>query len=346
MDVPRGNTGKRHTNRPDSGSLTLCRTAAKHTQKGAIMELSILLLRQNFIMLLYLLVGFFLFRKKLVSLQGSSDIGKTLLYIVMPSAIIKAYMSEFSAEKMEGLIISFLAALLSLTLSILISRFCFKKEEKVERFGAAFSNAGFIGIPLVQMTLGEEAVFYVSSFVALLNILQWTYGVFALTDDKSVISAKKLRTNPIILSFCIGILLFFLPVSLPGELTAVIGTLAGMNGPLAMIVLGTYLAQIPLKTLFTDKISYRCAFVRLILIPAATMLLLATVPAKYHLIKLTILIAASAPVGSNVAIFAQLYGQDYTRSVKEVCLSTLFCTATLPILIGTANCLFNTLSVL
>lgn len=304
------------------------------------MEFASLLLRQNLIMFLYLLIGFFLFRKKLVSLQGSSDIGKALLYVVMPAAIVKSYMAEFSIEKLEGLAVSFLAALVSIILSIVITRFCFKKEEKVERFGAAFSNAGFIGIPLVQMTLGEEAVFYVSSFVALLNILQWTYGVYVLTDDKSVISIKKLRTNPIIISFCIGILLFLLPVSLPGELTTVIGTLAGMNGPLAMIVLGTYLAQFPLRTLFTEKIAYRCTLVRLILVPVVTMLLLMLLPGKYHLIKLTILIAASAPVGSNVAIFAQLYKQDYSRAVKEVCLSTLACIATLPVLIGLADYLF------
>ena len=52
----------------------------------------------------------------------------------------------------------------------LLSRLFFSADQATERFGAAFSNAGFIGIPLVQMTFGNEAVFYVSSFVALLNI--------------------------------------------------------------------------------------------------------------------------------------------------------------------------------
>ena len=288
-------------------------------------------------MFLYLLIGYFLFRKKLVSTQGSADIGRMLLYVVMPIAIIKSYLVDFSMEKLEGLAVSFVLAILSLLLAIMIARLFFKKDSGTERFGVAFSNAGFIGIPLVQMTLGEEAVFYVASFVALLNILQWTYGVLVITGDKSAISFAKIRTNPIVLSFMAGILLFFLPVSLPAAVTGIIGTIASMNGPLAMIVLGVYLAQIPLKSLFTDKKVYLATAVRLLVIPALTIVLMMLFPDKYLMVKLTILIAASAPVGSNVAIFAQIYDKDYTQAVKEVCMSTLFCIITLPIMMGIAN---------
>ena len=301
------------------------------------MEIVVLLLRQNLVMLVYMMIGYYLYKKKLVSAGGSADIGRILLYIVMPAAILKSYLADFSRERLEGLFVSFLAALLSLLLSIAAARIAFSKEQGIERFGAAFSNAGFIGIPLVQMTLGEEAVFYVSSYVALLNILQWTYGLVTITGDRSLISAKRLRTNPILLSFLAGIALFLLPVSLPETAENVVGTIAAMNGPLAMIVLGVYLGQVPLRSLFSGRVVYRCALVRLIVIPVLTMALLFVFPEKYHMLKLTILIAASAPVGSNVSIFAQLYGQDYMQSVKEVTLSTLLCIITLPLILGIAD---------
>ncbi len=287
------------------------------------MEIVVLLLRQNLVMLVYMMIGYFLYKKKLVSAGGSADIGRILLYIIMPAAILKSYLADFSRERLEGLFVSFLAALLSLLLSIAAARIAFSKEQGIERFGAAFSNAGFIGIPLVQMTLGEEAVFYVSSYVALLNILQWTYGLVTITGDRPLISVKRLRTNPILLSFLAGIALFLLPVSLPETAENVVGTIAAMNGPLAMIVLGVYLGQVPLRSLFSGRVVYRCALMRLIVIPVLTMALLFVFPEKYHMLKLTILIAASAPVGSNVSIFAQLYGQDYMQSVKEVTFSTL-----------------------
>jgi hypothetical protein len=229
------------------------------------------------------------------------------------------------------------AAVLSLLLSICVSRLFFSSDQAVERFGAAFSNAGFIGIPLVQMTLGGENVIYISSFVALLNILQWTYGVLAMTGDRQYITFKKIRTNPIVISFLAGIAVFLMPVAFPETIHGVIGTVSSMNGPLAMIVLGIYLGQIPLAELFTERIVYKCVVIRLVLIPALTILLMMALPAEYLMIKLAVLIVASAPVGSNVAIFAQLFDQDYSRSVKEVCLSTLACIITMPILIGIAS---------
>lgn len=301
------------------------------------MEMVILLLKQNFIMLIYLLIGYFLYKKQLVSIQGSGDIGRILLYVIMPVAIVRSYLTDFSIERLEMLAISFVMAVLSLTLSIIVSALLFRKREGIERFGVAFSNAGFIGIPLVQMALGDEAVFYVSSFVALLNILQWTYGVLVMTGDRSAISVRKIRTNPIVISFLAGIILFFLPVSLPGTIQGIVGTVASMNGPLAMIVLGIYLAQMPLKALFTDRMAYKCSIVRLMVIPLLTMVLMMIFPAKYAAVKLTILIAAAAPVGSNVAIFAQIFEKDYLAAVKEVCLSTVFSVVSLPIVIGIAN---------
>lgn len=293
------------------------------------MDIVILLLKQNFIMFIYLMIGYFLFKKKLVSQQGCADIGKMLLYIIMPVAIFRSYVADFSWKIFEGLTISFVAAVLSLLLSICVSRLFFSSDQAVERFGAAFSNAGFIGIPLVQMTLGGENVIYISSFVALLNILQWTYGVLAMTGDRQYISFKKIRTNPIVISFLAGIAVFLMPVAFPETIHGVIGTVSSMNGPLAMIVLGIYLGQIPLAELFTERIVYKCVVIRLILIPALTILLMMALPAEHLMIKLAVLIVASAPVGSNVAIFAQLFDQDYSRSVKEVCLSTLACIITM-----------------
>jgi hypothetical protein len=301
------------------------------------MEIVYLLFRQNAVMFLYMLVGFLLYKNKMLTKTGSGELGKLLLYAVIPMAIIKSYMKDFSRELFVGFVISFFAALVLLILSILISSLFFSKKDAIRQFGAAFSNAGFIGIPLVQATIGEDAVFYIASFVSLLNILQWTYGIWIMTRDKSAISLKKIPTNPIVISIVIGLLLFFLPVTLPEVLSSVVGTLASMNGPLAMIVLGAYLAQIPFKDLVTDKLTYLCTLVRLFVIPFATILVLLLLPDSYSTIRLAVLLAAAAPVGANVAIFAQLYGKEYTDAVKDVCLSTICSIVTMPLIVALAN---------
>lgn len=296
-----------------------------------------LLLKQNIIMMIYMLIGYLLYRGKLLTKQGSGEIGKLLLYIIIPMAIIKSYMKEFSSEMLIGFLISFVAAVGTLGLSILVSSLFFHGKSVIRQFGTAFSNAGFIGIPLVQMTLGEDAVFYIASFVALLNILQWTYGVYIMTGDRSLISVKKIVLNPVVIGFAAGLFLFFLPVELPELLAGVVGTLAAMNGPLAMLVLGAYLAQIPIGALFTDRLTYLSTVVRLIVIPLITIAALSLIPGEYLSIRLAVLLVASAPVGSNVAIFAQLYEKEYTDAVKDVCLSTVCSILTMPVIIGLAN---------
>ena len=64
-------------------------------------------------------------------------------------------------------------------------------------------------------------------------------------------------------------------------------------------------------------------------------------PSEYNTIKLTVLIAAAAPVGSNVAIFAQINNLDYTQAVKDICISTVLCIFTIPIIVGFADLLWK-----
>lgn len=292
-------------------------------------------------MFLLMSIGYGLFKAKKITLQGNKELGILLIYVILPASIIKSYITDYSQEKLYGLFVSLLAAIAALAVSVIISRFVFGNRQKVEHFGTAFSNAGFLGIPLVKAIVGESAVFYVAAFVALLNILQWTYGVVVMSGSREAISFKKIATNPVIISLEIGLFLFISQLAVPSIFTDTIAILGNMTAPVAMITLGVYLAQMKFQELFQEKWAYLSTLLRLIIIPVITLGLLTLLPVQYRDIKLTILIAAAAPVGSNVAIFAQLNGLDYTRAVKSICLSTLFCIVTMPILIGVAGFLWK-----
>lgn len=93
------------------------------------MDFISLLLRQNILMFMYLLIGYFLYHRKLVTNAGSAELGRMLLYIIMPAAILRSYMTDYSPEMLEGLLISFFAALFSLLLSMIISRFFSKRKQ-------------------------------------------------------------------------------------------------------------------------------------------------------------------------------------------------------------------------
>lgn len=65
------------------------------------MDIVLLLLQQNAIMLCYLIVGYVMLKKKILSVNGSADIGKMLLYFIMPVSIIKSYIRTFSPDMLR-----------------------------------------------------------------------------------------------------------------------------------------------------------------------------------------------------------------------------------------------------
>lgn len=290
-----------------------------------------IVLRQIVIMFVYMAIGGLLFQKGLITKEGSKSLANLLLYVVLPCVVVKSFCVARTPERVSGLLVSFLAALGILLLAMAVSHLLFKKNP-IDDFGAAFSNAGFMGFPLVAAVQGSEAIFYAAGFVALLNALQWTYGQSLISGDPSYRSPKAILKNPLVLSLLLGILIFCFELPVPAIASDLLAALAALNAPLAMVILGVYLAQTDARTLFNDPHLYVVAAARLVLIPLLTILVLKLLPAQYAAITTTVVIVAAAPIGSNVAVYAQKLGKDYAYAVRGVCLSTLLSAITMPLL--------------
>ena len=295
-----------------------------------------ILLRQIAIMALLAAVGVYLSRKGFLSPQGTKDLGAILLRVIIPCVIVKSYITEFSRERLLELALSAGLALIGFILAMVISYLVFGKRRRLENFAASFCNAGFIGIPLAQAIIGEEGVFYIAASVALPNLFQWTYGVYIMADRKDAISAKTIAKNPVVIAIVIGVVLFVSRIPVPGIVTSTLGYIAGMNTPIAMILMGTYLAKLPLKKLL-DKRAYGCVLFRLVIIPAVILLVFWVLPVSNADIALAAFLAAATPVGANICVFAQQYDCDYEFSVVTVCLSTLLSVVTVPLLVSFAQ---------
>ena len=295
-----------------------------------------IVLRQIVIMFLYMAIGGLLFQKGLITKEGSKSLANLLLYVVLPCVVVKSFCVARTPERTSGLLVSFLAALGILLLAMAVSHLLFQKNP-IDDFGAAFSNAGFMGFPLVAAVQGSEAIFYAAGFVALLNALQWTYGQSLLSGDPGYRSPRAILKNPLVLSLLLGILIFCFEIPMPAIASDLLAALSALNAPLAMVILGVYLAQTDPKTLFNDPHLYVVAAARLVLIPLLTILVLKLLPTEYAAIATTLVIVAAAPIGSNVAVYAQKLGKDYAYAVRGVCLSTLLSAITMPLLMLFAN---------
>ena len=290
-----------------------------------------ILLQQTIIMFALMLLGLLLSRRGMISEQGSRDLSNVLLYAVIPCVILRSYMSEFSTEKLRAMGLSALIAVITFAASIAVAYLTCGTRHRIENFAVAFGNAGFIGIPLVTAVFGPEAAFYVVSFSTFANLLQWTYGIVIISGKKETMNLRMVFVNPVFISMVIGIALFVLQPTLPTVVTGTIGYIADGNTVLAMIILGYYLSRVQLRGLFADVRLYLFSALRLLVVPAVTILVFLPFPFARGEITLITLIAAATPIASSTAIFAQKFDQDYRRAVSYVCLSTFLSVATLPL---------------
>ena len=298
--------------------------------------LILILLRQIAIMALLMAVGIYLSRKGFLSPQGTKDLGAILLRIIIPCVIVKSYITTYSRERLLELALSAGLALVAFILAMGIAYLVYGKRRRIENFAAAFCNAGFIGIPLAQAVIGDEGVFYMAASVALLNLFQWTYGVYIMTDRRDSISAKTIAKTPVVIAIVIGIALVLSRLPVPGIVTSTLGYIAGMNTPVAMILMGTYMAKLPWRKLL-DKRAYGCVLLRLVVIPAVVLAVFWALPITNQNVALAAYLAAATPVGANICVFAQQYDCDYEFSVVTVCLSTVLSIVTVPLMVSLAQ---------
>ncbi len=296
------------------------------------MEVALTIVEQIIKMFIMMAVGAWLYHKSIVNEDTSSRLSAILLNVATPCTIITAFNQEFSTLKLQGLILSFILAILAIILSGLIGKLFFNKN-KIESFSVCFANAGFIGIPLVTGLLGSASVFYLSAYIAMFYIFLWTYGIVLMSGDKKRVNWQSILFNPTILATGLGILLFVLPIGLWTPISQAVSSLGSMNTPLAMLILGIYMAKSNLIEMFTDFKIYKACLVRLIVVGIATLMALSLVPNQYNEIKTVILIANCAPVGVIVAVFAQMFHEDYNYSAEIVSLSTILCVVTMPLLV-------------
>lgn len=292
--------------------------------------------QQVFIMLILIIVGFILTKSNLISQKGSKDMSNILLTVVTPSVLIRAYQIDFDISVVKELGIAFALATLTHILFIVVCHYMFApvKDEykrKVLKFTNIYSNCGFMGIPLLSATLGEHGVLLGSAYLAMFNVITWTHGLYLFGEDYKLLSVKKLVKNPGILGTGIALVLFFAQIKLKGVAADAVGYFADLNTPLAMLLLGTYLARSNLKEALLDKSIYFVCFVRLIFLPVIAILFFKLIGVGYDM-AISLILPAACPCAAMAAMFAEKFDFDPGYPSQIVSVTTIFSLATLPIM--------------
>ena len=120
---------------------------------------------------------------------------------------------------------------------------------------------------------------------------------------------------------------------MPEIINGAVVHIANLNTPLAMIFLGTYIANSDLKAMFKQKQNYFVAFLKLLVLPVIMF-------AIFKLIGLTgtiitaCMISASVPSATNTVMFAAKYGKDTGVASTVVAFCSLLSVLTIPVMIA------------
>ena len=286
------------------------------------------------VILLLILVGYFTVKKGMFTKESLGSITSFLLYIVTPCLIVSSFLSAESG-KLDGwtLLLAAVLPALSIVISIALSYLFFRREpsgrRRVLRFSMIFCNVGFMGIPLVEGIVGSEGVLYGSFFIAVFNIFCWTYGYVMMGGGK--VRLKALLLNPGVIGLAIGLPLYLLDVPVPALFVEPVELISALNTPLAMIVVGGYIAQVKLRAFVSDLAVYKMAVLRLVVAPLLYLALVWLLRPDETLLMSTV-IQAATPVAANCVLFAVQYGSDAELASKSVAVSTALSVVTIPLL--------------
>lgn len=290
---------------------------------------------QVLILFLVMLVGLYARKRDIIGEGLSKSLSALILKITMPFTIIVSFHFDFSKEMAVNSAVLFGVALGIHFLSVLLGTVLYHKyptqKRNVLKFITIFSNCAFMGFPVLDSIYGRIGIFYASIYVMTFNIFVWTYGIMLFSEDGQK-DLKKAFLNPGILSVGIGLVIFLFSIQLPRPILQTLEMVGSLTSPLAMMIVGALLAEVSLKELFADFLIYYGTFIRLIVIPVISLLILNLFKLPEIIVNVSVILSAM-PAAANTAIFAETYQADSLFASRIIAISTLFSLFMIPLII-------------
>jgi predicted permease len=309
------------------------------------------------VLFIMMLPGVILKKCKLSTDGLGKGLSNLVLYIAQPALIFNAYVRPYDSAVLVNAIWVLVFSIIAHVIFTAITLALYKKEpdatRRMLRFATIFSNAAFMGIPLIQEVLGADATIYASIYNITFNAFLWTLGVNICTKDRDIDgdgksdeahlkskgqgSIVKAMLHPTMIAAFLGLFFFFLPIEgyIPEIVTDCLTRLANLVGPLSMVVLGLRLADIDLKGFFKEKSLYIFIALRHVVLPVIIFAIIRVVMIFLSFdsaVLESVLIMASAPAATSATMFAEKYDCDAAYVSKLVAVSTILSLLTMPLI--------------
>ena len=301
------------------------------------MDLAMIAAQQVIALFFLILAGFVVTKIGALPIQGKKVISDLLIYLVMPAMIINSFIRDYDPNTLHNLLQTFwLSAILLVggaVATIFVTARMKGDDRYIFRFACIFSNAGYMGIPLIRALFGEESLLYASAFLAVFNLLIHSFGYATVNRNatgKEII--HSISHNPCMISVCIGLLIYLLQIPIPHVIAQPIGMVGDMTTPISMILTGMTIAGSNLKRLLSKKQILGICAIRLLLIPVLALGLF-RIMGVAGMVPTVVLIQQACPCAAVTTVYAVQFDHDEDLAAGAVVFSTLLSILTLPVYI-------------
>ena len=289
-------------------------------------------------------VGCAAVRGGLLPLSATGVLTELLLKVTMPATIFTSMIRPFDPGFVRDAltIVGISTALFLLYAAIsagLVRAFRVSEgRQGIWMLCATFCNNGFMGFPVAYALFGEEGLALAVMLGIPFNLLMYSLGASQVSLDrhgdgeKERLTVKKVLFSAVNGAILLGLLFYAAQIPVPEVIFSPLEQLSNITTPLSMLITGMSLAGSPLPSLFRDRDALTCVVTRLVLLPLLTWALLLPLPASNPLLRPVILVIMAMPSAAVATAMAQRYGSDRELAARNVCLSSLLCMVTLPLM--------------
>lgn len=275
--------------------------------------------------------------RKLGYLGGETDqkLSHLLLNITMPAMILASVLTGEALPEV-GVILSVLEVAvvfyaLSFAVALAVPRFLpgTAAQKGVWRYALSFPNVGFIGYPVTVALFGQEALFYAVVLALPFNLLSFSLGPLMLAGTGRFRWQQLL--SPCIVASMTALVIALArlrPPALVGEMLDFVGSI---TVPLSLLVVGSFLADIPAGQVFHSAKLWLLSALRLLALPVALWAILRVMGTEELVLGIAV-IQIAMPVAVNGTLLSMEYGGDTPCMAQITFLTTLASILTIPIM--------------
>lgn len=323
-----------------------------------------------------IILGFVLRKRGTFTAQFGKVLTKVVLAVSLPALAFNSFMADIDQKTLRQGINVLIFGILIYIVLIFVTKLMYLNYKgdrgDVLAVLTTFGSTTFFGIPIVSAIYGVKGAMYASIFNIGYRIFLYSYAYIKMSGlkmDKDNI--RQMFLNPIVIATFLGLILWMVQAYMPQvtvtdavtktvrqvafyriDQTALwlykpLTYLAGLSSPLAWLAIGATLGEITIKSAASDKASWQYTIMKVIAVPAITLVLLVILTAT-HILPVdsvalaTMIIMMATPTATVAASYAISFDREAVLASNASLLSTVGAVIMMPIWIIVLNIVGST----